>query len=79
LQAAGIAASDIKKLKDGGYNTAESVCYATKKQLCEIKGISEAKAEKLAEAAGMFVRPQSLLSPKLTAVAPSFCCFPQAN
>ena len=56
LQQAGIAASDIKKLKEAGFNTAESVCYSTKKQLCEIKGISEAKAEKLTEAAGLFRR-----------------------
>jgi len=43
----GISAGDIKKLQDAGFYTVESVVYAPRKKLCDIKGISEAKAEKL--------------------------------
>ncbi|KAA0163980.1 hypothetical protein FNF27_01370 [Cafeteria roenbergensis] len=52
LQEQGINASDIKKLQDAGLHTVEAVAYSTKKTLIAIKGISEAKADKLiAEAA----------------------------
>lgn len=47
LEQSGINASDVKKLMDAGYHTVESVAYATKKSLVLIKGITEAKAEKL--------------------------------
>jgi len=55
LESAGIGAVDIKKLKDAGMHTVEAVAYSTKKALCDIKGISEAKAEKVLEAAGKLV------------------------
>ena len=42
-----MAASDIKKLKEGGINTVESLAHSTKKELCAIKGISEAKVAKM--------------------------------
>lgn len=43
---------DIKKLEEAGYHTVESVVYTPKKNLLTVKGISEAKADKiLAEAA----------------------------
>ncbi|KAF1743344.1 hypothetical protein MXB_1634 [Myxobolus squamalis] len=48
----GISAADIKKLEEAGYNTVESVAFTPKKILLNIKGISEAKADKIqAEAA----------------------------
>jgi len=51
LEANGIAATDVKKLVENGYHTVESVAYTPKKQLLQIKGISEAKCDKiLAEA-----------------------------
>ncbi|KAK4688474.1 DNA repair protein RAD51, partial [Tremellales sp. Uapishka_1] len=51
LQEAGISASDTKKLADAGYHTVEAVAFTPKKTLLLIKGISEAKADKiLAEA-----------------------------
>jgi DNA repair protein RAD51 len=51
LQEAGISAQDCKKLVEAGLNTIESVVYTPKKVLIGIKGISEAKADKiLAEA-----------------------------
>ncbi|MEN2496193.1 MAG: recombinase rad51 [Marteilia pararefringens] len=46
-QTGGISASDTKKLEESGYYTVESVAYATKKDLINIKGISEAKADKI--------------------------------
>jgi hypothetical protein len=34
-------------LAEAGYHTVESVAFTPKKQLCTIKGISEAKADKI--------------------------------
>lgn len=47
FQQCGISASDIKKLEDAGFHTIEAVAYAPKKELLNIKGISEAKADKI--------------------------------
>lgn len=47
MQQCGISASDIKKLEDAGFHTIEAVAYAPKKELLNIKGISEAKADKV--------------------------------
>jgi DNA repair protein RAD51 len=47
LEQHGISAGDVKKLMEAGYNTVESVVYAPKKNLLTIKGISEAKADKI--------------------------------
>lgn len=55
LQNNGIAISDIKKLQEVGYHTIEAVAYATKKKLIEIRGISEAKAEKIHFEAAKYV------------------------
>lgn len=46
-QKCGISASDVKKLEEAGYYTVESVAFAPKKNLLTIKGISEAKADKI--------------------------------
>ena len=51
----GISIADIKKLQDMGYHTVESIAYATKKKLIEIRGISEAKAEKIHFEAAKYV------------------------
>lgn len=50
LKASGIAAMDVKKLKDAGLCTVESVAYSPRKELLQIKGISEAKVDKIIEA-----------------------------
>lgn len=42
---------DIKNLKASGLHTVESVAYSTRKMLCEVKGISEQKADKLLQEA----------------------------
>jgi DNA repair protein RAD51 len=47
LEMAGILASDIKKMQDIGLHTIESVAYSHRKVIMGIKGISEAKAEKI--------------------------------
>lgn len=44
-----MAAVDIKKLKEGGINTIESLAFASKRELCEIKGMSDAKVAKIKE------------------------------
>eukprot|EP01006_Ploeotia_vitrea_P060938 TRINITY_DN76892_c0_g1_i1.p1 TRINITY_DN76892_c0_g1~~TRINITY_DN76892_c0_g1_i1.p1 ORF type:complete len:342 (+),score=48.01 TRINITY_DN76892_c0_g1_i1:63-1088(+) len=55
LEGNGITQADIKKLMDGGFNTVESVVYAPKKALLAIKGISEAKADKIMAEASKLV------------------------
>ncbi|XP_065919673.1 DNA repair protein RAD51 homolog A-like [Dysidea avara] len=55
LEAHGIGAADVKKLAEAGYHTVESVAYAPKKALLCIKGISEAKADKIQDAAAKLV------------------------
>jgi len=47
LEQHGIAAADVKKLMAAGFYTVESVVYAPKKKLMEIKGVSEQKADKI--------------------------------
>lgn len=47
IQGQGITSGDIKKLQEAGFNTIESVAFATKKHIITIKGISEAKADKI--------------------------------
>lgn len=47
LESCGVNTADVVKLKDGGFHTVESVAYATMKQLCDLKGISEGKATKI--------------------------------
>ncbi|XP_061361783.1 DNA repair protein RAD51 homolog B [Gastrolobium bilobum] len=55
LQASGIAATDVKKLKDAGICTVESVAYTPRKDLLQIKGFSDAKVDKIIEAASKLV------------------------
>jgi len=43
----GIAANDIQKLNDAGFHTVESIAHATTRKLADVKGISEAKVNKL--------------------------------
>ncbi|CAK9302150.1 unnamed protein product [Gordionus sp. m RMFG-2023] len=47
LEAFGISSGDIKKLEESGFYTIESIAFAPKKQILTIKGISEAKADKI--------------------------------
>ncbi|KAL7549019.1 hypothetical protein ACHAWF_012286 [Thalassiosira exigua] len=45
----GVAANDIQKLNDAGFHTIESVAHATVRKLSEVRGLSEAKVNKLKE------------------------------
>ena len=50
LQSHGINVADIKKLKTAGICTVRGIQMVTKKRLCAIKGLSEAKVDKMKEA-----------------------------
>lgn len=49
LQSHGINVADIKKLKSAGICTVKGILMTTAKKLCNIKGLSEAKVEKIKE------------------------------
>ena len=51
LQSSGINAADLTKLKAAGFCTCASIMMATKKELIKVKGITEAKIEKIQEIA----------------------------
>ena len=55
LTSKGISAGDIKKLIEGGVHTVECLAHLSKKELCQIKGISENKVEKLQQVAWTIV------------------------
>lgn len=55
LETNGITNNDIRKLKSQGFHTIESVAYTPKKNLLLVKGISEAKADKIHEEAAKLV------------------------
>lgn len=63
LQNCGISALDLKKLKDAGFCTVEAVAYSAKKDLVNIKGLSDAKVDKIVEAASKLV-PMGFTSAK---------------
>ncbi|KAM0944043.1 putative DNA repair Rad51/transcription factor NusA, alpha-helical [Dioscorea sansibarensis] len=56
LIAQGINAGDVKKLQDAGIYTVNGLMMHTKKSLTGIKGLSEAKVDKICEAAEKLVR-----------------------
>lgn len=51
LQSCGVNMSEIKKLQEAGYSTVGSVLQACTRDLIAIKGFSDAKVEKIREAA----------------------------
>lgn len=51
LQDGGINVADLKKLKDAGIHSAMAVIYTTRKDLCNIRGMSDTKVDKIQEAA----------------------------
>ncbi|XVF28761.1 hypothetical protein REPUB_Repub15cG0058600 [Reevesia pubescens] len=55
LISAGINAGDVKKLQDAGIYTCNGLMMQTKKHLTGIKGLSEAKVDKICEAAEKIV------------------------
>lgn len=47
LKTVGVNASDVAKLVEAGYNTVQSLAFAPRKELLEIKGFSDIKVDKL--------------------------------
>jgi len=52
--------ADIKKLKSVGICTIKGVQMTTRRALCNVKGLSEAKVDKIKEAANKLIVSQSL-------------------
>ena len=50
LEEKGINNGDIKKLEEAGFHTVEAVAFTPKKHLVIVKGLSEAKVEKIIDA-----------------------------
>ncbi|GKA45819.1 polyubiquitin 11 [Tanacetum coccineum] len=65
LTAHGINARDVKKLQDAGIYTCNGLMMHTKKNLTGIKGLSEAKVDKICEAAEKLVVSDLLFSTDL--------------
>ncbi|XP_078286503.1 meiotic recombination protein DMC1/LIM15 homolog isoform X2 [Rhinoraja longicauda] len=57
LQKHGINVADIKKMKTAGICTVKGIQMTTRKALCNIKGLSEAKVDKIKEAANKLIEP----------------------
>ncbi|KCZ79458.1 DNA repair protein RAD51 [Anncaliia algerae PRA339] len=55
LKKVGVTTADINKLVEAGYNTVESLAFTPKKQIMNIKGFSEVKAEKILKEAAKLV------------------------
>ena len=55
LTEVGIGAADVAKLKAGGVNTVGGLLMIVKKDLADIKGLSDAKIDKILDAAKKFV------------------------
>lgn len=55
LSAHGFTSGEIKKLQEAGFFSIQSIAFATKKDLCAVKGISENKADKLLDVAAKVV------------------------
>ena len=55
LEEKGINAGDVKKLEEAGFHTVEAVAFTPKKALINVKGLSEAKVDKIVEAAQKIV------------------------
>ena len=55
LEEMGISSGDVKKLKEAGYHTVEAIAFTPKKALLVIRGISDAKADKILQEAAKLV------------------------
>eukprot|EP01023_Acetabularia_acetabulum_P063660 TRINITY_DN802_c0_g1_i4.p3 TRINITY_DN802_c0_g1~~TRINITY_DN802_c0_g1_i4.p3 ORF type:complete len:371 (-),score=70.67 TRINITY_DN802_c0_g1_i4:915-2027(-) len=62
LDQLGINRGDIKKAKDAGFYTCQSLVMNTKKTLCAIRGLSEGKIEKMLEGARKMVKTAGWMS-----------------
>ncbi|KAL1781859.1 meiotic recombination protein DMC1/LIM15-like isoform X2 [Sigmodon hispidus] len=57
LQKHGINMADIKKLKSVGICTVKGIQMTRRRALCNVKGLSEAKVDKIKEAANKLIEP----------------------
>lgn len=55
LKTVGVSASDVAKLSEAGYNTVQSLAFAPRKELLEVKGFSDVKVDKLIKEAAKLV------------------------
>jgi len=55
LEEKGINAGDIKKMEEAGFHTVEAVAFTPKKHLIIVKGLSEAKVDKIIEACSKII------------------------
>jgi len=55
LEEKGINAGDIKKLEESGFHTVEAVAFTPKKHLIIVKGLSEAKVDKIIDACSKII------------------------
>ncbi|CEI88498.1 Putative DNA repair protein RAD51 [Rhizopus microsporus] len=55
LEKYGVALSDVKKLQAAGFYTLESIAYSPKKAVLAIKGLSEAKVDKIYKEVNMMI------------------------
>lgn len=62
LQEHGIPEGDCRRLAEAGYHTVESVAFSPKKNLLLVKGISEAKADKILKEGELCPSLQSIVS-----------------
>ena len=56
LEEMGISPADVKKMQEGGFNTVECVVFTAKKNMLNIKGLTEGKIDKIIEAANKLVK-----------------------
>ncbi|KAI5169592.1 DNA repair protein RAD51 [Pancytospora epiphaga] len=61
LKSVGVSATEVSKLIDAGYATVQSLAFAPRKELLEIKGFSEAKVDKLIKEAAKLI-PMGFIS-----------------
>lgn len=55
LKTVGVTATEVAKLVEAGYNTVQSLAFAPRKELLEIKGFSEVKVDKLIKEAAKLI------------------------
>ena len=55
MESVGISSGDTKKLIDAGFNTIESILMTARKNMIGIKGLTEAKLDKIIEAANKLI------------------------
>ena len=55
LEEKGINSGDIKKMEEAGFHTVEAVAFTPKKHLIIVKGLSEAKVDKIIDACSKII------------------------